>query len=412
MRKPITRRRSRSRMAPRGTTTTYNANGTIYYHGPSGVTVTTRQDSIEDVISKTKRTEADGFPPVEQGLTPVSPMRMVRVRRHPVFIDSFRPDGKPLFRRVVAHVSNLSTPPCMPSASQLQAQLSSLSLKLWAMTNPFRYEVSVPVVAAELVEVASLFRLAVGTFASKVAGNYLNIQFGWKPFLADLKTLSEITTIVESRMREIESLSRFGGLRRSGIFLHSDTVTNSLEPNYNGAQFRSTSALGPVRRVGSYKVYGSCRWGFTGTPPSLDKLETFNLALRKALDLETPSPSTIWEMIPFSWLVDYFVDIGTWLQANDGHLEVYPFDTCLTYRAEGTTAWTHTSTSNPDKDVHFSGEFSASERIHQRFVVANRSTGLPSLISDWLSPVRSANVIALLTLLSERSLQGLIKRPR
>lgn len=42
------------------------------------------------------------------------------------------------------------------------------------------------------------------------------------------------------------------------------------------------------------------------------------------IGLETPSPQDVWNVIPFSWLVDYFVKVNDFLGANfdDGLFEV------------------------------------------------------------------------------------------
>jgi hypothetical protein len=56
----------------------------------------------------------------------------------------------------------------------------------------------------------------------------------------------------------------------------------------------------------------------------LEPVEHFNIALRHVLDLDELDPDTIWEAIPFSWLVDYFYEIGPYLEAtnNDFKLKI------------------------------------------------------------------------------------------
>jgi len=87
----------------------------------------------------------------------------------------------------------------------------------------------------------------------------------------------------------------------------------------------------------SYRVWGACHW-----LPTLDALEiptsealtSFNNALAQVLDLEAPDPETVWELMPFSWLVDYFHDFGSFLAAHAGKGYATPKDICIMRETE------------------------------------------------------------------------------
>lgn len=202
------------------------------------------------------------------------------------------------------------------------------TLRLLEKTNPFRSEFSVPVFIKELVDIGSMFKLAARSFAGFVGGAYLNYRFGWLTFIQDLKTLASITKALERRIKEFNSLKRHGGLRRR-VYLggHSGTLTDPL--------FLANSTWGWTARINlnhsaRVDVYGSVRWVPTRDfREDLRQLNIINLAFRKVFDLEAPDPSTVWEMIPFSWLIDYFTSIGTYLRANNGAVLVQPKDICL-----------------------------------------------------------------------------------
>lgn len=202
------------------------------------------------------------------------------------------------------------------------------TLRLLERTNPFRSEFSVPVFIKELVDIGTMFKLAARTFAGFVGGAFLNYKFGWVAFLADLRTLFSITKALERRIKELTSLQKHGGLRRR-VYLggHGGTLTaNNVLMNSTWGWFPRVNLAHSAR----VEVYGSVRWIPTRDfREDIRKLGVVNLAFRKVFDLEEPDPQTVWEMIPFSWLADYFTSIGSYLRANNGAAKVQPWDICL-----------------------------------------------------------------------------------
>jgi hypothetical protein len=202
------------------------------------------------------------------------------------------------------------------------------TLRLLEKTNPFRSEFSVPVFIRELVDIGSMFKLAARSFAGFVGGAYLNYKFGWQTFVQDLKTLASITKAIERRIKEFLSLRKHGGLRRR-VYLggHSGTLSDPL--------FLANSTWGWSPRINlnhsaSVEVWGSVRWVPTRDfREDLRRLGLINLAFKKVFDLDAIDASTVWEMIPFSWLIDYFTSIGTYLRANNGSVKVEPKHVCL-----------------------------------------------------------------------------------
>lgn len=224
---------------------------------------------------------------------------------------------------------SVGTKPLAPAAGRYKSDTEYFTMLL-ERTNPYRPEVSIPVFTMDLVELATLFRLNLKKSLRGLGSNYLNISFGWLPFLKDLKTFVKITEAIERRMREFDSLVRIGGLKRT-IKLDSFQA-QSYEPN---ALLMSSpfTVYGPKHLEARYRISGGVRWTpMIGTPtgmfPSSEPLERFNAAVKAVLDLDWREihPDTIWELIPFSWLIDYFVNIDSVLRASRGRLLVYPRD--------------------------------------------------------------------------------------
>jgi hypothetical protein len=243
-----------------------------------------------------------------------------------------------------------------------------LALLLLERTNPFRAELSVPVFIKELVEIGGMFRLVARTFAGFAGGAYLNYKFGWQTFVEDLRTLNSITKALESRVKEINSLKKHGGLRRS-VFL------DARSGNYQDLNRAINSTWGWICKAdvsGSahVKVHGTIRWVPTRDfSKDLEKLNVVNLAFRKLFDLEKIDAQTVWEMIPFSWLADYFIDIGGYLAANNGGAVIAPYDICIVRIYESIT--TGTAVNPVDNGVYNSGTTKGTYRIYKRDVIGS-----------------------------------------
>jgi hypothetical protein len=213
--------------------------------------------------------------------------------------------------------------------ASIEGTTAELTAKLLADTNPFKYEVSVPIMVAELVEAGSLLKLASNNFISLIGSAHLNWVFGWKPTIGDIKDLASITVTIENKIKEFNKLLEKGGSRRRKFLNNgSDSGPEYVFPTH------SISGLGTwygtVNTTFTSKVWGSVRWVPNRTSPiDLKLLTNFNEALKIVLDLRVPDASTIWEAIPFSWLVDYFVNVGDALQAIEDTDKVLPVDICI-----------------------------------------------------------------------------------
>jgi hypothetical protein len=230
-------------------------------------------------------------------------------------------------------------------SGQRTSENSLWTQKLLADTNPHRSEYSVPIAIKEAAELASLFKIAGGTLAQYVGGNYLNYKFGWQQFHRDVQTLTTIVKVIDSRILEIKSLRLKGGLRRN-VALHSAS-SDSVQTNVIINSTYGTTIRARIRTTSRLKVRGSVRWyskmyGILNSRPIPD----FERAWRAVLDLEELDPTTTWGLLPFSWLVDYFINISEFLQGQEGADEVEPDDICIMRFCTTKVTETITSVSN------------------------------------------------------------------
>lgn len=272
---------------------------------------------------------------------------------------------------------------------------NSLALTLLAETNPFRYEYSVPVALKELIDVSSLFKLAAKSFAGLVGGGYLNYKFGWTQFERDLRTLRSVTGAIERRIKEFNSLSMSGGLRRKVHLLNkskSFSEANRLVQSSWGVDIRVDVTGG-----WSCKTHGTVRWrvkeGFT---LNLTKLEAFNAAVSQVFDLGELDAQTLWNMVPFSWLVDYFIDLDSVFGANQGQMYIEPYDISIVRVSR--SRFKQQVKSKPS-DIRLTGTGRHSRNHYERDIVSAGSLTLPSI--SFLTRNQMLTVAALLAVLRE-----------
>jgi hypothetical protein len=186
-----------------------------------------------------------------------------------------------------------------------------------AKTNPSRPEVSIPQLLGELRDIPSMLRAkgrAHGSGSS--SSSAVGFNFGWAPFIQDLLKMANFTAQVDARLQELRGLHSNNGLSRSRTVFRQTVL--SREPNTAFQTAWSHSVGGFVTYRNDTRKWGSVNWipevPFKGTDGELA-----SLARRIVHGWElTPAGalSTIWELLPWSWFIDYFFNVGDFLDAN------------------------------------------------------------------------------------------------
>lgn len=190
---------------------------------------------------------------------------------------------------------------------------SAYAAKLLALTNPSRPVVDLPVFVAELKDFPRLFKLAGNNHWKKIASANLSYQFGWKPLASDLMAMANFADIVSQRRQELEHFYASGLSRTRKLDTMSVSALDvnrifdsdaSLDKQWRGVHSKDTVV----------EVSGHVKWYPTTLPPKSDKA-MINLARRAAFGL-TIDAKTAWELIPFSWLIDWCSSTGDYLLAS------------------------------------------------------------------------------------------------
>jgi hypothetical protein len=156
----------------------------------------------------------------------------------------------------------------------------------------------------------------------EVGSDYLNIQFGWIPFANDIAAL--LHAVIDSNSI-IEQYKRDSGriVRRSYTFpvTQTDTFTRDgrmyirNEPNSSnwGSLFADgTSGLANSTFSSTKNIKTWFRGAYTYYIPegvsAFDKIARYASYAEKLLGLRL-TPERLWELAPWSWLVDWFANI-------------------------------------------------------------------------------------------------------
>jgi len=228
-----------------------------------------------------------------------------------------------------------------------------------AKTNPNVPRMSIPNALFELREIPDLIRsfgneainiMAKNVSIKTVANLNLAVQFGIAPMVSDIMTCLEFAKNVDNRLKNLASVKKYGGINKTKrlgkyvsarstlsyywggpVFLPYEelTVTEEeiwgisnwrLDPTFAGTLYNSNFTKGDMMQEGLTKLIG-----LTGSSVTKDELNAF----RAAYGLYSYGINDLWNILPFSWLVDYFANIGDIADANDNRLGLYPHSAAL-----------------------------------------------------------------------------------
>jgi len=167
-------------------------------------------------------------------------------------------------------------------------------------------EVSVPNFLIDVGQIKSLFKIwsLRRGFLSNVANANLNYQYGWKPTIGDI---SAMVNSIRNLQKKIDEWNRsLGAFKKRQCLVLSDTISKSGTSN--------VSTWGTVAWSGS--LTRSVTAHITFVPLPLREMTNLERLLRGTLDslgFEL-NPGILWDAIPFSFVVDWFLNIGSYLE--------------------------------------------------------------------------------------------------
>lgn len=151
--------------------------------------------------------------------------------------------------------------------------------------------------------------------------HFIANQFGWLPFVSDIYKFIDVGGIVEMRAKELQALQQRGSNSRT---TRLETLqSNSMSDITVESLFMFVK--GPLKRSFRTEVWGSARFSLDVDSPlktaSADQIKA--LAQRSVMGL-TVDQSTAWNLMPWSWLIDWASNIGDWVDSTRNIVGAHP----------------------------------------------------------------------------------------
>lgn len=203
-----------------------------------------------------------------------------------------------------------------------------------AKTNPSRPEVSMPQFIFELRELPGMMYNQSPRRRRKFGNSSVaSYNFGWELLISDVAKLLDFGAQVDKRVKELTSLHHGRGLkRRRTVWTQTVKQLTSLATiqSAGGAVIQAD-----ISTVTMGRKWASVNWkpDIPGIPPA-DEMLSLARRVVHGWDL---SPSTVWEILPWSWMADYFGNIGDVLGASRNTVGAHPTNCCVMRNTRTTT---------------------------------------------------------------------------
>jgi hypothetical protein len=204
------------------------------------------------------------------------------------------------------------------SRTQMGADLVPLGTKLIASSVPTNPVVDGSVGLAELFREgipsmigSTLLKSRVG-FLRGLGSEYLNFEFGWKPLVSDVKNAAKAIVESETILKQLVRDSGKNVRRRRHLPATKETAVTI---NNGGMPIgcQDSRWFGPswTRITDTYRrdTWFSGCYTFEYDPGNLNNVSKIATQARLLYGLQL-TPEVLWNLAPWSWLVDWFANVG------------------------------------------------------------------------------------------------------
>jgi hypothetical protein len=206
------------------------------------------------------------------------------------------------------------------------------AVELLKRTNPSRASVSLPTFLGESMHDVKSLPQTIRTKGDNYASS-LGVRFGILPFVSDVLKMTRLSEAVDKRSRELVRLNNKGGAHVKRVL--EDKTYSSVGP----ADFvagRDPELSGTLKTVSRARTWGVCRWipdssfdtYIQGSKANRSKIRKLLLGIAPEKNLSGYAVDA-WNLIPFSWLGDWFGNFGDLLEANQNSNLAHPEDVCI-----------------------------------------------------------------------------------
>ena len=219
--------------------------------------------------------------------------------------------------------------------------------KLLGLTNPSRAVINPLTLFQDFADIPKQLR-SLGDLANKGGtggkvkvndglDQFFSVIFGWAPLIDDLQKLSTFMSSVHKRAGEIERLYSKSGLkRRLNLGTYGAEATTA---NYIATSYPACIVQGKLQKTTRVERWGTVRWRPDVRPryrPGDRKLLRQLERVVGGLSVEGMSQG-VWDLIPWSFVIDWFSDIGGFMKIYSNAIPASPTHVNIMTK---TTTWT------------------------------------------------------------------------
>lgn len=174
---------------------------------------------------------------------------------------------------------------------------------------------------------------------SKTAQWHLALTFGWLPILSDIRNFLEARKNLDKRLRQVirdegRPVRRFHLIREDVrmdydyTYYHGTPYNPHLSPSLPVYAYAdSGGSTTRVTQQSAERTWAVAQWRYFLPPGPRDGKWTRNM--RRRIMGGRITPSALYAVLPWSWLVDYFTDVGNFIEATDnGIADLLYYDYC------------------------------------------------------------------------------------
>jgi hypothetical protein len=197
----------------------------------------------------------------------------------------------------------------------------------FAKLKPDLTEISIPNFLIELEDIPKLWARFKDSWSKIAADVRLRTKYGIQPLVGDLKIMLDKLSGVLDRCKEWND--RAGRITQKSLKL--DDLAGSGSGTYTTG-FAPHSITWSGQRTGTVTAY------LTFQQLPIAALEEAEVMIKGYLDLLgfELNPKIIWDVLPFSFVMDWFFDVGSWMQnywkKDTLELPIVLVDSCLQYK--------------------------------------------------------------------------------
>jgi hypothetical protein len=200
---------------------------------------------------------------------------------------------------------------------QTLSEMEALSVEVRAKTNPSRSSVNVPAFIGELKDLPQLVKGWGRGLMKDVAQANLSWRFGLAPMISDIRKMTKFMKLSNERFNELRKLRDKKALRKR-LSLPYEKVVH--DPTNIIIHSQGAFITGTRQDEFTSKSWATIEWKLdpsSDIPKQTDQ-ELLKLANRLVTGLTSfGAVETAWELMPWSWLADWFGNVGDFIAAHN-----------------------------------------------------------------------------------------------